>query len=65
MDLKNLNLVQLNCEEMKSIEGGKGWREVLVEIAIEIGSAILANPQGTVSKGYNSTNYGHYGGARP
>lgn len=64
LELKTVNVVELNIDDMQRIDGG-GIGSWLLEKALELLiTDMFTNPQDYVSKGHD-TFLGHYGGARP
>lgn len=64
LDLKRINVQEMNVNEMIDTDGG-GIGAWLLEKAVELLlTDMLTNPRDYVSKGHD-TPLGHYGGARP
>lgn len=69
MDLKNLNLVELDAQEMVNVDGGGFWDTIVEYVVTTIIEAVvedaIENPTAYTSSGATTTMYGHYGAARP
>lgn len=63
-NLENYGVQEMNINELASVEGGSVARWVY-RAALAVAELILEDPSRTVSSGWDSTPYGHYGGARP
>lgn len=62
-NLENLNLQELSFEEQVNTDGG--WKKALYKAVATVAEMIISDPGRTMSNGWDSTPYGHYGGARP
>lgn len=65
LDLKKMGLQELNAKEMIEFEGSGFWSDFLLGKAVDLIVDTLVHVKDNPGSGWDSTMFGHYGGARP
>ncbi|KKX46440.1 MULTISPECIES: hypothetical protein [Sphingobacterium] len=65
LELKSMGVQELDTNEMVNLDGGGFLEDFFLGKAVDIVIDSIMYSINNPEPGWNSTNYGHYGGARP